>query len=100
MLILPFSFAYAILKHRLFDVRVIIRRGVQYALARRVLLAIPVVAMGMLLLNLIAHGREPLFSVLKAHAATYIAIAALAPSAATQRQIWLSALDKKFFRDK
>jgi cytochrome bd-type quinol oxidase subunit 1 len=52
MLILPFSFAYAILKQRLFDVRVIIRRGVQYALARRVLLAIPVVTIGL------EHGEE------------------------------------------
>ena len=100
MLILPFSFAYAILKHRLFDVRVIIRRGVQYALARRVLLAIPLVALGLLVVDLIAHGTQPLFSVLKAHAATYVAIAALAALAATQRQTWLAALDKKFFRDK
>src|SRR6266481_163826 len=35
-LIFPFSFAYAILRHRLFDVRVVIRRGLQYALARGV----------------------------------------------------------------
>ena len=100
MLVLPFSFAYGILKHRLFDVRVIIRRGVQYALARRVLLAIPVVAIGLLGVDLIAHGREPLFLVLKTRAGTYVAIAALAALAATQRQHWLSALDRKFFRDK
>jgi serine/threonine-protein kinase len=100
MLILPLSFAYAILRQRLFDLRVIIRRGVQYALARNVLWAIPAVALGSLLVNLVAHGREPLFVVLKAHAATYIAIAALAALAATQRQKWLFALDRKFFRDK
>jgi hypothetical protein len=100
MLILPFSFAYAILRQRVFDVRVIIRRGVQYALARRVLLAIPIVAIAMLLINVLAHGKEPLFSVLKMHAATYIAIAALAALASTQRQKWLSALDRRFFRDK
>ena len=47
MLILPFSFAYAILKNRLFDLRVIIRRGVQYALAKGVLVAIPLVALGL-----------------------------------------------------
>src|SRR5229473_190950 len=63
MLIFPMSFAYAILKQRLFDLRVIIRRGVQYALARRVLLAIAAVA-------------------------------------STRRQKWLSALDRRFFRDK
>jgi tRNA A-37 threonylcarbamoyl transferase component Bud32 len=100
MLIFPMSFAYAILKQRLFDVRVIIRRGVQYALARRVLLAIPVLAMGLLVGTLVAQGSQPLFSVLKMHAGSYVAIAALAALASTQRQKWLSALDRKFFRDK
>ncbi|HUL33574.1 MAG TPA: protein kinase [Candidatus Eisenbacteria bacterium] len=100
MLVLPFSFAYAILRQRLFDLRVIVRRGVQYALARRFLLAVPVVALGLLAIDLVAHGNQPLFSVLKQRAATYVAIAALAGLAATQRQTWLSALDRKFFRDK
>ena len=100
MLILPFSFAYAILKQRLFDVRLIIRRGVQYALARQVLLAIPVVVIGMMIVDVLAHGKEPLFSVLTTHAGTYVAIAAVAALASTQRQKWLSALDRRFFRDK
>lgn len=100
MLIFPTSFAYAILKQRLFGIRVIIRRGVQYALARRVLLAIPVAAIGLLVVTVLAQGRQPLFAVLKTHAATYVAIAALAALASTQRQKWLSALDRRFFRDK
>lgn len=100
MLIFPLSFAYAILKHRLFDVRVIIRSGVQYALARRVLLGIPVVAIALLVGTVVAQGRQPLFSVLQTHAGTYIAIAALAALASTQRQKWLAALDRRFFRDK
>ena len=100
MLIFPMAFAYAILKQRLFDLRVIIRRGVQYALARRVLLAIPLVAIGLLFGTVLAQGRQPLFSVLKTHAWSYVAIIALAALASTQRQKWLSALDRRFFRDK
>jgi len=100
MLIFPMSFAYAILKQRLFDVRVIIRQGVQYALARRALLAIPLVAIGLLVGTVVAQGKQPLFSVLKTHAGSYVAIAALAALASTQRQKWLSALDRRFFRDK
>src|SRR6267378_4133089 len=100
MLIFPMSFAYAIMKQRLFDVRVIIRRGVQYALARRVLLAIPVAAIGLLVVTVVAQGSQPLFSVLKTHAGSYVAIAALAALASTQRQKWLLALDRRFFRDK
>jgi eukaryotic-like serine/threonine-protein kinase len=100
MLIFPMSFAYAILKQRLFDVRVIIRQGVQYALARNVLLAIPVLAIGLLVGTVVAQGSQPLFSVLKTHAGSYVAIVALAALASTQRQKWLAALDRKFFRDK
>jgi len=68
MLIFPVSFAYAILKQRLFDVRVIIRRGLQYALARRVLLGIPTLAIGLFVVTVVAQGRQPLFSVLKTQA--------------------------------
>jgi eukaryotic-like serine/threonine-protein kinase len=45
LLAFPASFAYAVLRHRLFDVRVIVRQGLQYAMARRVLLsALPLLA--------------------------------------------------------
>jgi tRNA A-37 threonylcarbamoyl transferase component Bud32 len=100
VLIFPFSFAYAILRQRLFDVRVIIRRGLQYAMARRFLLAIPMMAAGLLALDLIFHGNQPLFEILKAHGAVYVAIWALAGLAYQQRNVWLSWLDRRFFRDK
>lgn len=100
MLIFPMSFAYAILKQKLFDVRVIIRRGVQYALARRMLLGVPAMAIGLMVVTVIAQGRQPLFSVLKTHAGSFVTVAALAVLASTQRQKWLSALDRRFFRDK
>ncbi len=61
VLIFPFSFAYAILRQRLFDVRVIVRRGLQYAMARRFLLAIPVMAAVLFAVDLIFHGNQPLF---------------------------------------
>ncbi len=100
VLIFPLSFAYAILRQRLFDVRVIIRRGLQYAMARRFLLALPVMAAGLLAVDLILHGNQPLFEVLKSHGAVYVAICAVAGLAYGQRQTWLSELDRRFFRDK
>ena len=75
-------------------------RSLQYALARRVLLGIPALAIGLLVVTVVAQGRQPLFSVLKTHAGSYVAIAALAALASTQRQKWLSALDRRFFRDR
>jgi hypothetical protein len=35
----PVSLAHAILRHRLFDIRVMVRQGLQYALARRVVVS-------------------------------------------------------------
>ncbi len=100
VLIFPLSFAYAILRQRLFDVRVIIRRGLQYAMARRFLLALPMMAAILLLLDLIFHGNQPLFAVLKSHGAVYVAVWAVAGLAYQQRNVWLSELDRRFFRDK
>jgi len=99
VLIFPLSFAHAILRQRLFDVRVIIRRGLQYAMARRFLLAIPMMAAALLAVDLIFHGNQPLFGVLKARGAVYVAVFAVAGLAYAQRQTWLSELDRRFFRD-
>jgi hypothetical protein len=100
-LVFPLSFAYAILRHRLFDVRVIIRRGLQYALARGVLLSIPPVMAGLLAVDLILfHGNVPIFAVLKGRVWFYGGIAALTAVAYLQRRSWLSSLDRRFFRDK
>jgi hypothetical protein len=35
----PLALAYAVLRHRVFDLGVILRQGLQYALARRVLVS-------------------------------------------------------------
>ena len=41
----PLAFAYAVLQHRVFDIGLIVRRGLQYALARRLLVsAVPALA--------------------------------------------------------
>jgi hypothetical protein len=99
-LVFPLSFAYCILRHRLFDIRIIIRRGLQYAFARRFLLAIPPLAAGLLLLDLVLHGRTPLLDILRARGWLYAGFAGLAGLAYFQRQGWMSSLDRRFFRDR
>jgi hypothetical protein len=37
LIVIPVSLTYAILKHRLLDIRLVVRRGLRYLMARRVL---------------------------------------------------------------
>src|SRR5207244_9943207 len=64
LFLVPASFAYAILKHRLFDVSVIVRQGLEYAAARGVLLSIVPGAATILLMDLGFHSSEPLVAIL------------------------------------
>lgn len=56
--VVPITIAYAVLKHRLFDVRVVLRRGLQYLFAKRALqalIAAPVIALAYTVVN--AHDQ-------------------------------------------
>ncbi len=96
----PLSWAYAILRHRLFDIRVILRRGLQYALARGVLLtAVP--SLGILLVaDLLLHGQQPLLQILRERGWVYVVLGGLAATAYLKRRNWLEALDRRFFRER
>jgi tRNA A-37 threonylcarbamoyl transferase component Bud32 len=96
----PVSLAYGILRHRLFDIRVMIRQGVQYAAARRMLLALVPVSVGILLLDLLLHGDQPLLTILRARGWVYVVLGGLAVAAHVQRRQWQDALDRRFFRER
>ncbi len=95
----PAAFAYAILRHRMFDLGVMIRQGLQYAMARGVLISV-VPALGVILLaDLLLHGDQPLINVLISRGWVYAALGGLAFAAHTQRKGWMDALDRRFFRE-
>jgi serine/threonine-protein kinase len=95
----PVCLAYAILRHRLLDVRVIIRQGLQYALARGMLISLVPTLGVVLFVDLLVHGEQPLMSVLSARGWVYVALVGLALVAYKQRQGWMEALDRRFFRE-
>jgi tRNA A-37 threonylcarbamoyl transferase component Bud32 len=98
-LLFPASFAYSVLKHRLLDVRVIIRMGLKYALARGVVLAlVPLIAF-VLVADALVHGDQPLIRILGQRGWIYAVLAALAVAAYTQRQRWSVAIDRRYFRE-
>jgi eukaryotic-like serine/threonine-protein kinase len=95
----PLSFAYSILRHRLLDVRVIIRQGLQYAAARGVLLSIVPILGAVLLADLLIHGEEPLIDILKARGWVYAVVAGTAAVAHSLRRRWAETIDRRFFRE-
>lgn len=97
---LPVSFAVAILRHRLFDVAYLVRRGLQYAMARRLLVSVVPVTGALFLLDLWVNRQVPLAQVLEARGWLYAGLAGLAMAARIRRDHWLDALDRRFFRER
>ncbi len=100
LLVVPLSFSYAILRHRLFDVAVIIRQGVRYAMARRLLLSIVPVLAAAMVLDAYWHRDRAIAEQFAARAPVYGVLSILAIVAAQRRQRWLDALDRRFFRER
>jgi len=95
----PLSFAYAILHDRMFDIRLMVRRGLQYALARGVVLSLVPGIAAILLVDLVFHGNQPLLTILRARGWIYCIASVLALLAYSRRKPWLEALDRRFFRE-
>jgi len=99
-LALPSSFAYAVLRHRLFDVSFILRRSLQYALARGVLASTVPVAASAFLADLYLNRDIAFEGMLRTRGWVYAGLAGLALVARARRQHWLEQLDRRFFRER
>ena len=96
----PLSIGYAVLCHRIFDLPVLVRQGLQYAAARRVLLTL-VPMFGLLLIaDLALHSDRSLAQAFRQRGWLYAALGVAALAAHSQRKKWLSALDRRFFRER
>ncbi len=96
----PVMMTYALIRHRLFDIRVMIRQGLRYAAARGVVLAVVPAAILLLAAEIARQSRLPLGDILQKHGWTYATIAGLAVAAHVMRKQWLDALDRRFFRER
>ncbi|MBN1567844.1 MAG: protein kinase [Acidobacteria bacterium] len=95
----PVLMAYAILRHRVFDIRVMIRQGVRYAAARGALLSlVPIVAI-LMAGDLLLHRSQPLGEILDQRGLLYAVLAGGGLLLHLYRQKWLTALDRRFFRE-
>jgi len=95
---IPLAVAYAVVKHRVFDIRVVIRRGLQYLLAKgalRALVAVPLVALA----YTVVVNRHRTIAELVTDSTGYlywIVIAGLTLKFRQPVRLWL---DRRFFRE-
>jgi hypothetical protein len=96
----PLCMAYAILRHRVFDIRVIVRLGLRYAAARGLLLSmVPAMAV-VLFLDVLTNREQPLASIVAKRGVVYLALGTAALALHLKRRTWMDALDKRFFRER
>jgi hypothetical protein len=95
---LPLCVAYAVVKHRVFDVKIAIRRGVQYLLARRALQVLLALPSGALLYTLVAQRHRTIAELVTGESAYLYWILALSLSLKFRAPL-LRWLDRKFFRE-
>ena len=96
--IVPVTWGYAIIKHRLFDINVVVRRGLQYLLAKNVLqilLALPLVAFAYTIIS----NRNQTISDIVSHNPVYLSLIALAAIGLRFRKQLKDRIDRKFFRE-
>ena len=98
-LLFPISFAYAVLRHRILGIRVIVGRGLQYALTRGLVLSLVPLLGAILVGDALLHDDQPLARILADRGWAYALLAAIAIAAHTQRHRWSAAIDRRFFRE-
>lgn len=96
--LIPISVAYAVVKHRLFDIKVVVRRGLQYLLARRILQLLLVVPVAALAYTLFAKRDRTIAELMTENVTNLSSIALLGVGLRFRNplRLWL---DRRFFRE-
>jgi hypothetical protein len=96
----PLSLAYAILRHRVLDISLIVRQGLQYLLARGAVIALVPACGAVLVADLALNREQTLAEILRNRGWLYLAAAGLSGLAYSKRRPWLDAIDRRFFRER
>jgi serine/threonine protein kinase len=94
----PMSVGYAVLKHRVFDIQIVVRRGLQYLFAKNVLRLIIALPLAALILTIIVNRDLSLTAILTHNPFLILLIAGVGVSLKFRRQLtrWI---DRRFFRE-
>ena len=97
--LVPVTFLYAIVKHRVMGIRFALRRGLQYLLARNVLRVIWYLPLIGIAINIALHPREPLQEFILHESWWYYALLFVSISLTLRYRTAIERwVDKKFFR--
>ncbi|HUE84837.1 MAG TPA: serine/threonine-protein kinase, partial [Vicinamibacterales bacterium] len=99
-LAVPASFAYAILRHRLFDIRLIVRQGIRYALARRVIDALIPALAAIVVVDVFVHRDQSVGVMVESRWWMFTLVGAALLLVRSRRDRWLQAVDRRFFRER
>ncbi len=99
VLFVPLSFAYAIIRHRLFDLRLVVRQSLRYALARHVLFAALISPLALLVIDALAASQHVILQYIQQELpriGLYIVVGTALIVAHRPLMNWL---DRRFFRE-
>jgi hypothetical protein len=99
-LAVPASFAYTILRHRLFDVRLIVRQGLRYALARQFVDALIPALGALVIVDILLHRTQPLLAMLQSRWWWFTLVGGALLVTRSRREAWLKGVDRRFFRER
>jgi predicted Ser/Thr protein kinase len=92
-------YAYAVVRHRMYGIRVLVRRSIQYAFARGTLIAVMTLPVIGLAVFLWAHRNDSLASLLTGTPAIYLLAIVPMIAVISYRRRLLDALDRRYFRE-
>ena len=92
-------FTYAVIRHRMFNIRVLVRRSIQYALAKGTLLALMTLPVVGLATFLYLHRGDSLAVLLTGTPAMYVVVLLPLVLVISYRKRLLESLDRRFFRE-
>ena len=99
-IVIPLALTYAVVKHRILGIEVVIRQGVKYLLARNVLRVILVLPIIGLVLPILLHPNRPLADAFSRNSLYLNLTLLIALSVSFKYHKQLSAsVDRKFFRE-
>jgi hypothetical protein len=95
---IPIAIGYAVLKHRVFDIQIVVRRGLQHLFATQVLRLILALPLAGLVWTIIVNRDLPLTAILTRNPLLLLLIAAAGLSLKFRRQL-TRGIDRRFFRE-